>query len=90
MNAREADAFERFSKQSGVDVSALTRDDLIPLVQLWARSTVYAKTERTLTGMIADAPERFEPGSVRIAVFLMTSILACLAVIGVGVWRFFA
>lgn len=90
VSARESDALRNFAAQSGVDITTLTREDLVSLARLWSRSNLCTRLDKTLICELPDAPVRYEPGSVRFALFLMTSFFVCLAIIGAGVWRFFS
>jgi hypothetical protein len=83
-------ALAQFVDQSGVDVSDMSRADLVPLVKSWARSNTVATLERDLRREVAPDPvaPRFERWSARLALFLMLAVFACLTVICSGVWRF--
>lgn len=85
-------AVSQFVDQSGVDVSPLSRADLVPLVRSWAQTKAVARMSQTLFDE-TDSPlhtvgDRFTPRSARLALFLMLAVLACLGIICSGVWRF--
>lgn len=87
-------AVSQFVDQSGVDASALSRADLIPLVRSWAVANRVAVIERRLFGESTDprSPEveRFTRWSYRLAVSLFFAVLVCLLLVCAGVWRFFS
>lgn len=81
-------AVAQFVDQSGVDVTGLSRADLVPLVKSWGLSNSVATLERRLFDEEAPTPAARRHPVDRLPAFLMLAVFVCLAVICTGVWRF--
>lgn len=81
-------AIAQFVDQSGVDVTGLSRADLVPLVKSWGQANTVTTLERRLFDEEPPVPAARRHPVDRLAAFLLLAVFVCLSLICTGVWRF--